>query len=58
MWETAVRRCPKNLDYEGLDAILSPTVDEGGAVCARIFTDWVAGQQKNEAMIAKTPHVP
>ena len=31
MWETAVRRSPKNPDYDGLDVVLSPLVDEGGA---------------------------
>ena len=53
LWETAVRRNPKNPDYDGLDVILSPLVDEGGAVNTKAFTSWVAVQQKEDAVVMK-----
>ena len=53
MWETAVRRNPKNPDYDVLDVVLSPMVDDGGAVNTKSFTSWVAAQQKDDAVVMK-----
>ena len=53
LWETAVRRNPKNPDFEGLDVVLSPMIDEGGAVNTKSFQGWVATQQKEDAVVMK-----
>ena len=51
--EQAVRRNPKQPDYEGLDIITANMVDESGAVYTRKFTGWVGEQQRAEAFIMK-----
>ena len=51
--EQAVRRNPKQPDYEGLDTITANMVDETGAVYTRRFTGWVGEQQRAEAFILK-----
>jgi hypothetical protein len=51
--EQAVRRNPKQPDYEGLDIITANMVDDSGAVYTRKFTGWVGEQQRNEAFIMK-----
>ena len=37
----------------GLDTVLSPLVDGGGAVQTKTFTGWVAQQQKEDAVVMK-----
>lgn len=53
VWETATRRNPKAPDFEGLDVVLAPVVDEAGSIQARTFGDWVSQQQKTEAQVLK-----
>jgi len=51
--EQAVRRNPKQPDYEGLDVITANLTDETGAIQTRAFASWVGEQQKNEAFVLK-----
>ena len=48
-----MRRNPKNPGFEGLDVVLSPMIDEGGAVSTKSFQGWVATQQKEDAVVMK-----
>eukprot|EP00974_Lingulodinium_polyedra_P087629 8494473-Lingulodinium_polyedra.AAC.1 len=51
--EAAVRRNPKQPDFEGLDVLVATGLDELGGVTTRRFTEWVAEQQKSEAVVLK-----
>ena len=51
--ESAVRRNARRPDFEGLDALLDTSVDEGGAAVVAEFATWVAERQKAEAQTLK-----
>ena len=51
--ETAVGRNPKNPDWEGLEHILSSSLTDHGAVNPPKFSAWLAGVQKEEAVVMK-----
>lgn len=51
--EAAVARNPKAPDWEGLDMVQSHTLTEEGGVVAAKFAAWVAGVQKDEAIVLK-----
>ena len=51
--EMAVKRNPKQPDYEGLDAILDTAIDSSGAVVLPSISSWLAEKQKDEAFILK-----
>ena len=49
----AVRRSPKNPDWDGLDIVMADTIDESGGVETHEFNKWLASQQKDQAVIMK-----
>ena len=51
--EVAVRRNPKNPDYEGLERMQSRPVDESGAAVVPKYTEYVAAQSAQDAKILK-----
>ena len=51
--EMAVRRNPKQPDFEGLELYTSQVLDETGAVAATGFTNWMSQRQRDEAQILK-----
>ena len=51
--ETAVRKNPKQPDFEGLDVVMAQPVGDTGDVATRDFSRWVAERQKDEAQILK-----
>ena len=51
--EAAVKRNPRQPDFEGLDAILDSSVDTSGAALAPKFMELVANIQKSQALVYK-----
>ena len=51
--EAAVKRNPRQPDFEGLDAILDSSVDTSGAALAPKFMEFVANIQKSQALVYK-----
>jgi hypothetical protein len=51
--EMAVKRNPKQPDYEGLDAILDTAIDSSGAVVLPSISSWLAEKQRDEAFVLK-----
>jgi hypothetical protein len=51
--QRAVKRNPRNPDFEGLDAYLSSALDPSGGVVSPEFDRHVAGLQRDEALIMK-----
>ena len=51
--ETAVRRNPKQPDFEGLDLLTTQVVDETGGVTTAGLSTWVAQRQKEGAQTLK-----
>lgn len=55
--EAAVKRNPRQPDFEGLDAILDSSVDTSGAALAPKFMEYVSGIQKSQALIYKAGRI-
>ena len=53
MIETAVSRDARSPDWDGLDMMLSTTLADAGAVDATKFSSWIAGVQKDQAVVFK-----
>ena len=53
MVESACDRTPKQLDWEGLEALVSPALSSRGAVEVPIFQNWLSGVQKDKAVVMK-----
>ena len=51
--EAAVKRNPRQPDFEGLDAILDSSVDTSGAALAPKFMEFVANIQKSQALVTR-----
>ena len=51
--EAAVRRNPRQPDFDGLDPILDSSVDTSGAALAPKFMEFVSDIQKSQALIYK-----
>ena len=49
----AVKKNPKQPDFDGLDAILDTSLDASGVVIASKFMEWVGNQQKAKAVVMK-----
>ena len=45
----AVRKNPKQPDYEGLEKLLSSTIDESGGLVMPEFDKWISDEQFQEA---------
>ena len=53
MIETAVSRDSRSPDWEGVDMMLSTTLTDAGAVDVTKFSAWIAGVQKDQAVVLK-----
>ena len=53
MIETAVSRDSRSPDWDGLDMMLSTTLTDAGAVDVTKFSSWIAGVQKDQAVVLK-----
>ena len=51
--QRAVKRSAKHPDFTGLDSIMASNLDETGGIVTSKFDEWVAGEQKTQAMIMK-----
>ena len=51
--QRAVKRSPKHPDFSGLEAIMATSLDEIGGVVTTKFDEWVASEQKTQAVIMK-----
>eukprot|EP00971_Amphidinium_carterae_P052221 1027986-Amphidinium_carterae.3 len=51
--ETAVRRNPRQPDFEGLDLMMTSVLDESGAAQASSYMSWATGKQRDEAQVLK-----
>ena len=51
--QKAVRRNPKVPDFAGFERFLITAFDDTGGVVASGFDEWMASEQKNEALILK-----
>lgn len=51
--ETAVRRNPRQPDFEGLEMLTMQVLDETGGVSAAAFSAWVSSRQRDEAQVLK-----
>ena len=51
--QKAVKQNPRVPDFTNLQAMLSSTLDETGGIVTSKFDEWVAGEQKTEAVIMK-----
>ena len=51
--ETAVRRNPKQPDFEGLELLTTQMLDESGGATAPVFASWLSTRQRDEAQILK-----
>ena len=53
MIETAVSRDARSPDWDGLDMMLSTTLTDACAVDVTKFSSWIAGVQKDQAVVLK-----
>ena len=51
--QKAIRRSPKHPDFTGLDQLMASQLDETGGVVTAKFDEWVAQEQKTQAIIMK-----
>ena len=51
--EIAVKKNPKQPDYEGLESLLETAVDSSGSAVLPGITTWLAERQKDEAFVLK-----
>ena len=51
--QKAIRRSPKHPDFTGLDQLMASQLDETGGVVTSKFDEWVAQEQKTQAIIMK-----
>eukprot|EP00971_Amphidinium_carterae_P306995 6100970-Amphidinium_carterae.1 len=51
--ETAVRRNPRQPDFEGLDLMMTSVLDESGAAQASSYMTWITSRQRDEAQVLK-----
>ena len=51
--QRAVRRCPRHPSFEGLESMLSSTLDESGGIVASKFDQYIAEEQKTQSTILK-----
>ena len=51
--QKAIRRSPKHPDFTGLDQLMASQLDETGGVVTSKFDEWVAQEQKTQAIIKK-----
>ena len=50
---TAVKRNPKQPDFEGLEVIMAQTIDDSGSLLPRQFDSWFASRKKDDAQFLK-----
>ena len=53
MIKTAVSRDSRSPDWDGVDMMMSTTLTDAGAVDVTKFSSWIAGVQKDQAVVLK-----
>lgn len=51
--EAAVKRNPRQPDFDGLESVMDSAIDEAGAAVVADFSKWVSDRQQAEAQILK-----